>query len=158
MLCVSVLFVSLPSFEPNSSFQMVCSTECASRMRCSVAACHLHRAGSVGASDRPEKHLDPLVHPASAGKPPQLRYPRKATAPPYAATIKFLGREPDPPKSGSSSPPWPGCSTLLRAARVPLQPPSRCSIWSNRRNRGTAETSATGKDVTLLEGSSPSTR
>ena len=46
---------------------------------------------------------------------------------------------PDPPKSGSSSPPplWPGYSTLLRAARVPLQPSNCCPHWSNRRNRGT---------------------
>ena len=29
--------------------------------------------------------------------------PRKAAAPPYAAAIHFLGREPDPPMSGSSS-------------------------------------------------------
>ena len=42
---------------------------------------------------------------------------------PYAAATQLLGREPDPPKSRSSSPPpWPGCSTLLRAARDLLQP------------------------------------
>ena len=44
------------------------------------------------------------MHPASAGKHWRPHYPRKATAAPYAAAIQFLGREPDPPKSGSSSP------------------------------------------------------
>ena len=72
------------------------------------------------------KHLEPVVHPASAGKHWWPRYLWEATAPPYAAAIQFWGREPDPPKSGSSSPSAPGYSTLLRAARVPLQPSNCC--------------------------------
>ena len=60
---------------------------------------------SVGASDRPEQ-LEPVVHTRFIGKaqaaPAKLR---KATAPPYAAAIHLLARN----------------STLLRAARAPLQ-------------------------------------
>ena len=50
------------------------------------------------------------MHPAPAGKHQRPRYPRKATAPPYAAASDF----------------WLGCSTLLGAARVPLQPFNCC--------------------------------
>ena len=65
--------------------------------------------------------------PASPRKHLRPRYPRKATAPPYAAAIQILGREPDPPKSGSSSPSALAVLLdLLRAARVPLQPSNCC--------------------------------
>ena len=53
------------------------------------------------------------MHPASAGKHQRPRYPRKATVPPYAAAIQFLGREPDPPQSDSRS-----------SAAIQLLPPS----------------------------------
>ena len=58
-----------------------------------------------GTRRAPRKHLESTSGPA---------IPRKATVPPYAAAIQFLGREPDPPKSGSSSP-----SALARM----LEPP-----------------------------------
>ena len=87
-----VLSLSFP--ELNSPFQMVCSTKCAMLMRCSVAACRTRRA-------------------------PSFRW--KATAPSYAAAFRSLGRELDPPWSGSCSP-----STLARI----LDPPKSGSSSS----------------------------
>ena len=67
------------------------------------------------------------MHPASAGKQERPRYPRKATAPPHAAAIQFLGSRTLRRRAARvPPPPWPGYSTLLRAARAPLQPSNCC--------------------------------
>ena len=88
---------------------------------------------SVGASDSPESIWNPSCtqHPLDSTRGPAT--PRKATAPPHAAAVHFLGREPDPPKSGSSSP-----SSALARMLDPPQNGSRSSaaiqllppIWS----------------------------
>ena len=78
IFCVCVLFGSL-FLNSMHAFQMECSTKCAMLMRCSVAALTSTPCRSVGASDSPESIWNP------------------------SCTQQFLGREPDPPKSGSSS-------------------------------------------------------
>ena len=67
------------------------------------------------------EHLESTSGPAT---------PRKATAPPYAAAIQFLGQEPDPPKSGSTLPSAlarmldPPQSGSRSSAAIQLLPPS----------------------------------
>ena len=121
-LCLCSFWLSFP--ELKSPFQMECSTKCAMLMRCSA-----------------RMRLEPVVHPASAGKHQRPRYPRKATAPPHAAAIRFLDREPDPPKSGSSSPsvlarmldpPQSGSSS---SAAIQLLPPSGVAAANAERCR-----------------------
>ena len=125
MLCVCVLFLLLFLSPIHHSRWGANTKKCALSVRCSVAAWHLNRA-SKPYRWRPgvwqsRKHLEPVVHPVSAGKHQRPLCPRKATAPPHTAAIQFLGWESDPPKSGSSFPPWSGSSS---SAAIQLLPPS----------------------------------
>ena len=109
----------LSLLEFKSTFHMG-STECALLWRSGLLVI------SVGASDRAEQ-LEPVVHPASAGKHQGPRYSRKAAAPQHGAAIHFLDRKRLVPLQL-----WIGYSTLRRAARVSLEP-SNC--WSYRGTR-----------------------
>ena len=63
----------------------------------------------------------------------------KPLRPPHAAAIQFLGRQPDPPKSGSSFLLRPGQDARPSSERLEILYSHliAVSIWSNRRNRGT---------------------
>ena len=101
--------------------------------------------------------LWPVVHPASAVKHWRPRYPQKATAPPYAAAIHFWARNRPSEERLELSFSF-GQDTRPSSERLEIfcSHPIAAPIWCNRRNRGTVKTSATRKDETFLEGSSPS--
>ena len=134
-LCLCPLWLSFP--ELNQPFQTGCSTKCAMLMR-SVAARHLHRVVSVGASDSP----------GSIWNPSCTRHPLESTSGPAISGKPLRHRTLQLSNSWTENP------TLRRDARLRLRPgqgarpsserleipcahPIAASIWSNRRNRGT---------------------
>ena len=76
VLCVCVFFFWLSFPELYSQFQTGCSTKL---MRCcSVAARHLHRVVSAGASDSPESIWNPSCTQKAPGKHWRPRYPAES--------------------------------------------------------------------------------
>ena len=85
-------------------------------------------------------HLESTSSPAT---------PRKAAAQPYAAAIQFVGprTRPSEERLGFSLRPGQEIRPSEERREIPCSHPIAASIWSNRRNRGTKQTSATREDV-----------
>ena len=97
--------------------------------------------------------------PSIRWKAPAAPLPAESHCATVRCSYPILGAENPTLRSAARvlPPPWPGCSTLFKAARVLCSHLTAAPIWSNHRNRGTVYAFDRGRAPDKLGSSSSGT-